>query len=84
MNIYYMGENLANSDFPIEVWNSKIDRNIKVTQLPPGNYESKLGRWGDPEKGGVGADAGLRSVNTTDDTRTDTFPKGVKCTKERE
>ena len=78
MNIYYMGENLANSEFPIKVWNSQIARNVGATQVPAEEYKSKMTRWGEPEKGGVGADAGLRSVNNTDDTRTDSFPKEGK------
>ena len=78
MNIYYMGENLATSEFPIRVWNEQIPRNVGATQIPAEEYESRVTRWGEPEKGGVGADAGLRSVNRTDDTRTDTFPKEGK------
>ena len=78
MNIYYMGENLATSEFPIRVWNGQIPRNVGATQVPAGEYESRVTRWGEPEKGGVGADAGLRRVNRTDATRTDTFPKEGK------
>ena len=78
MNIYYMGENLTNSKFPIKVWNGQIPRNVGATKCPSGEYESKTTGWGEPEKGGVGADAGLRSVNNTDDTRTDSFPKEGK------
>jgi len=78
MNIYYMGESQTDSEFPIVRWNPQVARNVGATQLPTGEYESKLQGWGEPEKGGVGADAGLRSVNNTDETRADTFPKESK------
>ena len=75
MNIYYMGENLTASEFPIRVWNTRVPRNVGATQVPAGEYEGRLQRWGDYEKGSVGADAGLTSVNNTDRNRQDTFPK---------
>ncbi len=78
MNIYYMGDNLAKSEFPIKVWNEQIPRNVGATQVPAEEYQSKTTGWGEPEKGGVGPDAGLRSINNTDDTRTDSFPKEGK------
>ena len=78
MNIYYMNTNIAQSDFPIVVWNDMIPRNVGATQCPAQEYVSKTTGWGVPEKGGVGPDAGLRSVNNTDDTRTDSFPKEGK------
>jgi len=78
MNIYYMGENQTDSEFPIVRWNPQVERNVGATQLPTEEYESKLQGWGEPESGGVGADAGLYSVNNTDDTRVDTFPKESK------
>jgi hypothetical protein len=78
MNIYYMGENITKSRFPIKVWNEQVQRNVGATQCPAEEYQSKTTGWGEPEKGGVGADAGLRSVNSTDDTRTDSFPKENK------
>jgi hypothetical protein len=78
MNIYYMGENITKSRFPIKVWNEQVQRNVGATQCPAEEYKSKTTGWGEPEKGGVGADAGLRSVNSTDDTRTDSFPKESK------
>jgi hypothetical protein len=78
MNIYYMNTNITQSDFPIVVWNDLIPRSVGAVWCPAGEYEHHTGRWGEPEKGGVGADAGLRSVNSTDDTRTDSFPKENK------
>ena len=75
MNIYYMGENLTKSDFPIKVWNDQIPRDVGATQLPTEEYDSKVTRWGVPEKGGTGADAWASTVNNTDSTRQDTFPK---------
>ncbi len=78
MNIYYMNTNIADTDFPIVVWNALIPRNVGATQCPAQEYVSKTTGWGEPEKGGVGADAGLRSVNNTDETRTDSFPKEGK------
>ena len=78
MNIYYMGENINSTEYPIRVWNNKVPRNVGATQVPARGYESKTTGWGAPEKGGVGADAGLRSINNTDDTRTDSFPKEGK------
>ena len=74
MNIYYMGENLANSEFPIKVWNSQIARNVGVTQVPAEEYESKMTRWGEPEGMNLGPDVGLASNNKTDRDRKDTFP----------
>ena len=70
MNIYYMNTNTTQSEFPIIVWNNRVPRNVGATQVTTG--------WGEPEQHGVGADAGLRSVNSTDDTRTDSFPKEGK------
>ncbi len=74
MNIYYMGENLANSEFPIKVWNSQIPRNVGATQVPAEEYESKMTRWGEPEGMNLGPDVGLASNNKTDRDRKDTFP----------
>jgi hypothetical protein len=78
MNIYYMGENITKSRFPIKVWNEQVQRNVGATQCPAQEYEPHTERWGEPESDGVGPDAGLRSVNNTDDTRVDTFPKENK------
>ena len=78
MNIYYMNTNITQSDFPIVVWNDLIPRNVGAAQCLAGEYEPHTGRWGEPEQCGVGADAGLRWVNNTDDTRADTFPKENK------
>jgi len=74
MNIYYMGENLAKSEFPIKVWNSQITRNVGATQVPAEEYESKMTRWGEPEGMNLGPDVGLASNNKTDRDRKDTFP----------
>ncbi|MCJ8336110.1 MAG: hypothetical protein MJH10_18050 [Epibacterium sp.] len=74
MNIYYMGENLATSEFHIRVWNDQIPRNVGATQLPAGECESKVTRWGEPEGMNLGADVGLASNNKTDRDRKDTFP----------
>ena len=74
MNIYYMGQNLAKSDFPIRVWNDQIPRNVGTTQVPAEEYESKMTRWGEPEGMNLGPDVGLASNNKTDRDRKDTFP----------
>ena len=75
MNIYYMGENLANSEFPIKVWNSHYPPiNVGATQVPAEEYESKMTRWGEPEGMNLGPDVGLASNNKTDRDRKDTFP----------
>ena len=74
MNIYYMGQNLAKSDFPIRVWNDQIPRNVGATQVPAEEYESKMTRWGEPEGMNLGPDVGLASNNKTDRDRKDTFP----------
>jgi len=74
MNIYYMGDNLAKSEFPIKVWNEQIPRNVGATQVPAEEYESKMTRWGEPEGMNLGADVGLASNNKTDRDRKDTFP----------
>ncbi len=78
MNIYYMGENLTNSEFPIKVWNDQVPRNVGATKCLTGEYESQLQLWGEHEKGTIGADAGLLSVNNTDKDRKDSFPKEGK------
>ena len=74
MNIYYMGDNLAESEFPIKVWNEQVPRNVGATQVPAEEYESKMTRWGEPEGMNLGADVGLASNNKTDRDRKDTFP----------
>ena len=75
MNVYYMGANLNDSEFPIVVWNTRVARNIKgATQCPEGEYESRPRAWGEPEGGG-GPDAWATLVNNTDSTRKDTFPR---------
>ena len=74
MNIYYMGQNLTKSDFPIRVWNDQIPRNVGATQVPAEEYESKMTRWGEPEGMNLGPDVGLASNNKTDRDRKDTFP----------
>ena len=74
MNIYYMGENLTASEFPIRVWNTRVPRNVGATQVPAEEYESKMTRWGEPEGMNLGADVGLASNNKTDRDRKDTFP----------
>ena len=74
MNIYYMGDNLAKSEFPIKVWNEQVPRNVGATQVPAEEYESKMTRWGEPEGMNLGADVGLASNNKTDRDRKDTFP----------
>jgi len=77
MNIYYMGKNLTESEFPIVVWNTRIPRNIKgVTQCPQEEYENRPRGWGEPEGGG-GPDAWATIVNNTDSARRDTFPREV-------
>ena len=78
MNIYYMNQNLTSSEFPIVVWNNLIDRNVGATQVPAGEHGSSLKRWGEPEKGGAGADAWASEVNNTDKDRKDSFPKEGK------
>ena len=75
MNIYYMGENLNASEFPIRVWNTRVPRNVRAAQVPAGEYEGRPQRWGDYEKGSTGADAWASEVNNTDKDRQDTFPK---------
>ncbi len=75
MNIYYMGDNLAKSEFPIKVWNEQIPRNVGATQVPAEEYQSKMTRWGEPEGMNLGPDVGLASVNNTDWDRADSFPK---------
>ena len=74
MNIYYMGDNLAKSEFPIKVWNEQVPRIVGATQVPAQEYESKMTRWGEPEGMNLGADVGLASNNKTDRDRKDTFP----------
>jgi hypothetical protein len=74
MNIYYMGDNLAESEFPIKVWNEQVPRNVGATQVPAEEYDSKMTRWGEPEGMNLGADVGLASNNKTDRDRKDTFP----------
>jgi len=74
MNIYYMGENLTASEFPIRVWNTRVPRNVGATQVPAGEYEDRPQRWGEPEGMNLGADVGLASNNKTDRDRRDTFP----------
>lgn len=74
MNIYYMGQNLTKSEFPIRVWNDQIPRNVGATQVPAEEYESKTTRWGEPEGMNLGPDVGLASNNKTDRDRKDTFP----------
>jgi len=75
MNIYYMGDNLAKSEFPIKVWNEQIPRNVGATQVPAEEYESKMTRWGEPEGMNLGADVWAGTVNNTDKDRRDSFPK---------
>ena len=74
MNIYYMGENIADTDFPIVVWNDMIPRNVGATQCPAQEYEPHTERWGEPEGMNLGSDVGLASNNNTDRDRRDTFP----------
>ena len=74
MNIYYMGENLTASEFPIRVWNTRVPRNVGATQVPAGEYEGRPQRWGDYERMNLGPDVGLASNNKTDRDRKDTFP----------
>ena len=74
MNIYYMGDNINETEFPIIVWNDQIARNVCATQVPEEYYESRLTRWGEPEGLNLGADVGLASNNKTDRDRKDTFP----------
>ena len=74
MNIYYMGDNITKSEFPIKVWNEQVPRNVGATQVPAEEYESKMTRWGEPEGMNLGADVGLASNNKTDRDRKDTFP----------
>ena len=78
MNIYYMGENITKSRFPIKVWNEQVKRDVGATKCPAQEYQPHAERWGEPVPHGVGPDAGLRWVNNTDDTRVDTFPKEDK------
>ena len=75
MNIYYMGENLLESKFPIKVWNDQVPHNVPATKIPAQEYESKRVRWGEPEGINLGADAWSKTVNNTDLDRKDTFPK---------
>lgn len=74
MNIYYMGDNITKSEFPIKVWNEQVPRNVGATQVPAEEYDSKMTRWGEPEGMNLGPDVGLASNNKTDRDRKDTFP----------
>ena len=74
MNIYYMGENLTKSKFPIRVWNTQVPRNVPGAKVCPAEeYVPKLSMWGGNEGvPGVKPDAGLYSTNNTDRDRKDT------------
>ena len=76
MNIFYMGENLTESKFPITVWNTQVPRNVPGTTVCPAEeYEPKMSMWGDNEGiPGVSPDAGLHYNNNTDRDRKDTIP----------
>ena len=77
MNIYYMGENLTKSRFPIVVWNNRVERNVGADVLPAGEYEENNSLWGydGNEPFVVGKDAGALYNNNTDRDRKDTFPQ---------
>lgn len=74
MNIYYMGEKINSTEYPIRVWNNKVPRNVGATQVPAEEYEPHTERWGEPEGMNLGPDVGLASNNKTDRDRKDTFP----------
>ncbi|NRA77846.1 MAG: hypothetical protein HRU18_06535 [Pseudoalteromonas sp.] len=79
MNIYYMGENINDSKFPIVVWNEQVAPNVGATVLPPEEYEENNSLWGyeGNEPFVIGQDAGALYNNNTDRDRKDTFPKTV-------